>query len=1203
MIEEALRKRLQPIVNRRRRLHLARRLSAYWFVLGLAGTGLITANWYWGWSSLIAIGVLCLSAVLATLLALYGYHRMQPDYKAAAHNIEKAHPEARELLDAAIEQEPDDYGRLGYLQEWVIGEALTHAAGHDWLRSVSPMQLLLARCAQIASLVFLLFVVSQLAPFGTFAFKGKAHVPAARGYEITVSPGDTSVQSGTPVVILARFDGRVPAKVSLLFGPSGEEPLEIELTKNLNDPLFGTIIQNVNSDLIYYIKYAGKRTRDYEISIYEHPALVTADARIIYPAYTKLPEKFIKDTRRVSAAEGSQIILTFVLNKAVAEARLVPKEGETVELTADSELPNVYTTSMTARDDRRYELLLADAQGLRNKVPQRFAIDVHKNLPPEIKPLFPNRDVLASPLEELSLEAEISDDYGVTAYGLSYTLTGTQNNEIALGQLEASKEKQLAKHLLAMEDLDAQPDQLLTYSFWADDVGIDGNIRRTFGDMYFAEVRHFEEIFREGQSSQNQSSESQGQEGEQQQGDQLAQLQKQIIVATWNIKRQADGSDSIDDHKEDIDVVRQSQADVLEKAREVLGQTQDPPAVGALQAATKHMETSLDHLDKAGQTPSAEELTPALASERSAYEELLKLRQREHQVARSQSSGRRSSSAASARSERQLQQLELRENENRYEAERLARSEEQPTQREDLQVLNRLRELARRQNEMSDKLKELEAALRQAQNEQQKEEIRRELKRLREEQLEAIRDVDELQQRMERPENRRRMADSREQLDQSRSRIRESAEELEKGMVSRAITSATRAQRELEQMRDEFRRRTSGEFVDEMRDMRQQAQQLDTDQRQIADEIKEQLDLKQKILTDSGVSSELADRIDRQKTATEDLIDRMKNVSEQAETSEPLLSKKLYDTLRKASSENIDKALEVTGELLRRNFLQQAQEIERPAGKGIEEIRKGIEEAAGSVLGNEAESLRMAREQLDELIQQVNEEAASTGRAGQRQAGDANDSADSPADRQQRAEAQRGGRGGRAGDPNEPSDSSAERQQRAEAQRGAGGGRAGDPNGPANQQANQQRAAGARTATEGRQPGRRNEGGREDPSGWGGDINTDGPLTGEDFRQWSDGLRDVEEMVSDPDLRSEAARVRDRARSMREEFKRHGKEPQWDLVREQITNPLTELRDRISQELAGLESDEAMVPIDRDPVPGRFAELVRRYYENLGGEE
>ena len=68
-------------------------------------------------------------------------------------------------------------------------------------------------------------------------------------------------------------------------------------------------------------------------------------------------------------------------------------------------------------------------------------------------------------------------------------------------------------------------------------------------------------------------------------------------------------------------------------------------------------------------------------------------------------------------------------------------------------------------------------------------------------------------------------------------------------------------------------------------------------------------------------------------------------------------------------------------------------------------------------------------------------------------------------------------------------------------------------------------------------------------------------------------------------------------------MKRHSKEPQWDLVKMEIAGPLVELRSRISEELARRESKEALVPIDRDPVPTRYSELVRRYYEQLGKSE
>jgi hypothetical protein len=109
-----------------------------------------------------------------------------------------------------------------------------------------------------------------------------------------------------------------------------------------------------------------------------------------------------------------------------------------------------------------------------------------------------------------------------------------------------------------------------------------------------------------------------------------------------------------------------------------------------------------------------------------------------------------------------------------------------------------------------------------------------------------------------------------------------------------------------------------------------------------------------------------------------------------------------------------------------------------------------------------------------------------------------------------------------------------------------------------------------------------------------------GPLTGENFRDWSDRLRDVEEMVGDPQLRAKAAAIRDRARAIRAEFDRHSKRPNWDLVQETIGQPLAELRDQVTQELMRRESPEALVPIDREPVPPQYSDQVRRYYERLG---
>jgi hypothetical protein len=69
---------------------------------------------------------------------------------------------------------------------------------------------------------------------------------------------------------------------------------------------------------------------------------------------------------------------------------------------------------------------------------------------------------------------------------------------------------------------------------------------------------------------------------------------------------------------------------------------------------------------------------------------------------------------------------------------------------------------------------------------------------------------------------------------------------------------------------------------------------------------------------------------------------------------------------------------------------------------------------------------------------------------------------------------------------------------------------------------------------------------------------------------------------------------------MRADFTRHEKPPNWDLVESMVAQPLVELRDAVNQELLRQGAKDAMVPLDREPVPPQYADQVRRYYERLG---
>ena len=75
--------------------------------------------------------------------------------------------------------------------------------------------------------------------------------------------------------------------------------------------------------------------------------------------------------------------------------------------------------------------------------------------------------------------------------------------------------------------------------------------------------------------------------------------------------------------------------------------------------------------------------------------------------------------------------------------------------------------------------------------------------------------------------------------------------------------------------------------------------------------------------------------------------------------------------------------------------------------------------------------------------------------------------------------------------------------------------------------------------------------------------------------------------------------MRDRARAIRADWKYQSKRPSQAVMREQILGPLTELRDRLSDRLNRLERNDKLVPLDRDPIPGRYTDLVRRYWKSL----
>ena len=95
-----------------------------------------------------------------------------------------------------------------------------------------------------------------------------------------------------------------------------------------------------------------------------------------------------------------------------------------LELKPDPSDPSLYSVAVDMKQSQSFRLHLTDEQGRRNKQQPELALNVLPNRAPELKLEFPSRDVDVSPLEELTVKAQVWDDFGVRRVGLSYSMAG-----------------------------------------------------------------------------------------------------------------------------------------------------------------------------------------------------------------------------------------------------------------------------------------------------------------------------------------------------------------------------------------------------------------------------------------------------------------------------------------------------------------------------------------------------------------------------------------------------------------------------------------------------------------------------------------------------------------------------------------------------------------------------------------------------------
>lgn len=760
-------------------------------------------------------------------------------------------------------------------------------------------------------------------------------VEAAAPYRIEVTPGSVDVPKGADQTITAKLIGFDAADAVLMVRRNPTAAFEaLPLVRSEGGDYEGLLF-DLSAPLDYFVQAEGVQSQTYTLKVVDVPYAQRIELEYIFPAYTGLEPQKIEDGGDIAVLKGTEIRMRVFPTMKTPGGSVQVNDTQSVAL-GFPDADGALAASFKADKAGFYHVELTAPSGEKRVASPKYTIDILTDQPPSVSFARPGRDSSASPIEEVFIEAQAEDDFGVRDLELVYSVNGGPEKTVKLfGGTGRRLAEVTAGHTIYMEELGVQSGDAVSY--YARALDNSGSGQPTTSDLYFLRVRPFKQDFRQAMS---QGGGGGGGGGAQQQVDALSEQQRQIIAATFNIQRDRK-SMTAQKLRESSTVVGLSQSRLREQVEGMLTRmnsqlVQQDPAFAKI---AEMMPKALEAMKEAEAQLAKTAPDQALPAENRALQVLQKAEE-EYQMQVSAQQGGGGGGGGGSQQQQELADIfeqELDKMASRYET--ANRSQQENADRQVDELLEKLKELARRQQQEAERQRRrsLEqggqqggggggqggsSAAQQRALAEQAEEAARRLERL------------------SREENRQDLADAARQM-------REAADAMRRAAAGGDGQASAQAQRALERLQETERRLQRGLSDRADRDI-QDAQQLADDvarqQQEIANGVRNLGNAAGQRRADA------ARRINEQKDELEAKLGQLEaqldSAAREASSQERAASRKLADAAGEIRNNRLRDKIRYSKALVSRGFSPDSlQANESDISSGIEEMRERLGEA------------------------------------------------------------------------------------------------------------------------------------------------------------------------------------------------------------------------------------------------------------------
>jgi hypothetical protein len=344
----------------------------------------------------------------------------------------------------------------------------------------------------------------------------------ANYYDIMVEPGNKLVRRKADQMITATLTGFQAPQVRLFARyKSASKWEEAAMLPRSSGTAYEFLFASLPEPVEYYVEAAGVKSKTFKLDVADLPGIKNIKVTYHYPSWLGLKDEVEDPGGDLRAVAGTIAELTIETDRPLKSGEILMDNGSHIALEAKE--GNFVSAKVPVEKDGMYHFA-ATEKGESVRLSEDYFIEARQDQAPTVKIVTPRGDAKVSPIEEVTVTVEASDDFALESMELHYSVNGAPEKTISLLANKGVKEAN-GKTMISLEDYKLEAGDVVSVYATARDAR---NTART--DIAFIETQPFEKNYTQSQQAGGMP----GMPSDGQDQTEISKRQKEIIAATWN---------------------------------------------------------------------------------------------------------------------------------------------------------------------------------------------------------------------------------------------------------------------------------------------------------------------------------------------------------------------------------------------------------------------------------------------------------------------------------------------------------------------------------------------------------------------------------------------------------------------------------------------------------------------------------------------